>query len=56
MRAREELIERARAQIDTDWGLAYEIEVDEDAIISEGDGGAFVSAWVWVAEDEEDEE
>lgn len=36
-----------------------ELEVDDDAIISEGDDpGAFVQAWLWVSlpDDEEDDE
>lgn len=24
------------------------IEIDDDALVSEGDGGAWVQAWVWV--------
>jgi hypothetical protein len=45
-RASAELIERARARYampsDDD------IEVDDDARISEGEGGTWVQAWVWV--------
>ncbi len=29
-----------------------EIEIDEDAVLSQGDEGAFVSAWVWVSNEE----
>lgn len=45
-RASAELIERARARyaVPSD----DDIEVDDDARISEGEGGAWVQAWVWV--------
>lgn len=36
-----------------------DIEIDNDAVVSRGDAGAFVQAWVWVQggpEDESDEE
>jgi hypothetical protein len=29
-----------------------EIEIDDDAIVSVGEGGAFVAAWVWVVFDD----
>lgn len=32
-----------------------EIEIDDDAIVSEGDTGAFVQAWVWVEKEVGDE-
>jgi hypothetical protein len=40
-----EIIELAREQ----WASDGEIEIDDNAIISEGeDPGAYVQAWVWV--------
>jgi hypothetical protein len=33
-----------------------EIEVDEDAVVSESDDGAYVQAWVWVYAPQADEE
>ncbi len=34
-----------------------EIEVDDNALVSEGeDPGAYVMAWVWVSNDEDDED
>lgn len=38
-----------RKAADDIWGKDGEIEVDQDALISESeDGGAYVQAWVWV--------
>lgn len=33
-----------------------EIEIDDDACLSESDGGTWVQAWVWVPENDESEE
>lgn len=47
-----EYIRRARDQYGSD-----EIEIDDGAQISKGDGsGAFVAAWVWVADEEDEDE
>jgi hypothetical protein len=35
------------------YGTEDNIDVDLDAIVSRGEGGAFVSAWVWVPEEGE---
>lgn len=32
------------------------IEIDEDALVSTGDCGAYVQAWVWVYNDDAQEE
>jgi hypothetical protein len=32
------------------------IEIDADAKISRGDGGAYVAAWIWVPSDDDEEE
>lgn len=29
-----------------------ECEIDDDAVVSVGDGGAFVMAWLWITDDE----
>lgn len=47
---RDDLLQRARDEYACD-----EVNIDEDALLSIGDGGAWVQAWVWVA-DETDEE
>lgn len=39
----EELIALARAEHGSD-----DIEIDDNAVVSRGDDGAFVQAWVWV--------
>lgn len=31
-----------------EWHRDGEIEIDDDAIVSESDEGAYVQAWVWV--------
>lgn len=41
----DELRERAREMYGSD-----EVEVDGNAIVSSGDGGHFVAAWLWVPE------
>jgi hypothetical protein len=33
-----------------------ELEIDQDATVSEGDGGAWVQAWVWVSKEESEME
>lgn len=43
-RDREAVIEAARTRYGSD-----EIEIDDNAVLSEGDDGAFVMAWLWVA-------
>lgn len=45
---RRHTVEAAREQYGSD-----DIEVDEDAIISEGEDGDFVQAWVWVPREED---
>lgn len=47
---REKLIRAARALYAA--RSSGDIEVDDDAKVSDGDGGAFVQAWVWVPFDE----
>jgi hypothetical protein len=44
-----ECIKRAREMYASD-----DIEIDDDAKVSEGDAGAFVQAWVWVPRPEQD--
>ena len=44
------LIERARAA----WQDEGSIEIDDDAPVSRSTGGAYVQAWIWI-EDPEDE-
>jgi hypothetical protein len=29
------------------------LEIDEDAIVSQSEGGCFVAAWVWVPDEDE---
>jgi hypothetical protein len=48
------LIEQARDEYAS--GSDDNIEVDDDAIFSEGDSGCWVSAWVWVEQDEDEDE
>jgi chaperonin cofactor prefoldin len=31
------------------------VEVDDDAAVSKGDGGVYVEAWVWVSDSQVDE-
>ena len=33
-----------------------DIEIDDNAVVSRGDDGAFVAAWVWVRFEDEDED
>jgi hypothetical protein len=40
----------ARARDSYAVGSDDDIEIDEDAAISKGEGGSWVAAWVWVAE------
>lgn len=48
----DDLRQAARAAYGSD-----DIEIDDNAIVSRGDDGAFVAAWVWVRfEDDEDDE
>lgn len=42
-----EEIERAREKYGSD-----DIEIDNNALVSRGDGGCFVQAWVWLADEE----
>ena len=46
-----ELLEAAQDIYETD-----DLEIDEGALTSEGDRGTWVQAWVWVSDDEYDEE
>lgn len=50
-RASDEEREAAEAAHATD-----ELEIDDDASVSRGDDGYWVSAWVWVSEPDEDDE
>ena len=34
-----------------EWARDGEIEIDDDAVVSEFDGGAYVQAWVWVSDE-----
>lgn len=47
----EELRAMARDQYWTD-----DCEIDDNAVVSRGDEGAFVAAWVWVRYPEQDDE
>ena len=43
---------RFREMARAEWEKDGEIEIDDDAVISESeDGGAYVQAWVWVYDD-----
>ncbi len=43
-----------RADAREQYGLGDEIDIDADAVVSRGDdSGAYVAAWVWVADREE---
>ena len=46
------LIEEARAQYAE--GSDDDVEIDDDALFSQSDGGTWVSAWVWVRNAEDD--
>lgn len=48
----EEASYRAAAQAE----VTDELEVDDNAVVSIGDDGAFVMAWVWIENENEDEE
>lgn len=39
--------EQLRAMARADYG-SDDCEIDDDAVVSRGDDGAFVAAWVWV--------
>lgn len=52
-KASEQDIERARELYAV--GSDNNIEVDGDAIVSEGDGGVWVQAWVWVPYEDDEE-
>jgi hypothetical protein len=54
--ATEDQIQEAREWIDVEFGLRDEIEVDAGALRSEGDGGTWVQAWVWVPGESDEEE
>jgi hypothetical protein len=41
------------ARAKDEWHRDGEIEIDDDAIVSESDEGAYVQAWVWVSRPEE---
>jgi hypothetical protein len=49
-RATPDQIDEAREMYSDD-----DIEIDDDALVSEGDGGAWVQAWVWVPDGGADE-
>jgi hypothetical protein len=34
---------------------AYDIEIDDNAVVSHGDDGAFVAGWLWVGRDKDDD-
>lgn len=53
------LLEKLRAPVDPDASAFLnavdtddELEVDEDAVISRGDDGAFVMSWSWVSNEQ----
>jgi hypothetical protein len=52
-RATEEQIAAAREVADK-FGDGYDVEIDDDAQVSVGDSGHFISAWVFVRTPEED--
>jgi len=33
------------------WGHEDDIDFDHNALVSEGEGGAYVQAWLWVPDD-----
>lgn len=47
-RATPDQIEAAREEYAQ--GSDDNIEIDDDALVSEGEGGYWVQAWVWIAE------
>jgi len=47
-----DLIEAATDQYAT--GSDHDIEIDEDAAISDADNGTWVQAWVWIFDDDEE--
>lgn len=38
------------------WEDEGQIEIDQNAVVSESENGAYVQAWVWVEKDDSDEE
>jgi hypothetical protein len=44
----EQAIEAARQ----DWWKNPDIEIDDDAVVSHTENGAWVAAWVWVSNEE----
>lgn len=54
--AKNPVLQKYRERADEEKGREGELEIDDDAVVSHGeDRGAYVMAWVWI-EDEEDEE
>lgn len=49
-----EEIQRAREKYA--WGSSDDIEIDDNAAVSRGDDGCFVQAWVWLENEETDEQ
>ena len=47
------LLARARAEYEA--GSDDNLDIDEDAAVSKGEGGSWVAAWVWVATPAADE-
>jgi hypothetical protein len=52
--AKPELIERART-VAQDYGDGNDVEIDDDAVTSDSEGGIWVSGWVYVRDPEESE-
>ena len=51
MDATTEQIRRAKKEYETD-----EIEIDDNAIVSEAEEGVWISAWVWLEHKEEEKQ
>lgn len=47
--------ERARELARQTYG-SDEVEIDDDAVISKGDNGVFVQAWLWIDEEEDEDD
>jgi hypothetical protein len=55
-KASPELREAAERRILNDFHAEDEIEIDDEASVSHGNDGSFVSAWIWVPRSDDDDE
>lgn len=46
--------EEARQRARADYATGDDVQIDDDATVSEADGGAWVAAWVWVPQDDDE--